>query len=353
MKKTIGLGLALQLAVLAPAFAQTKAPELYPPIEPLRSGYLRVSPMHELYWEVCGNPSGIPVIVLHGGPGGSAGPEMRRFFDPRRFYVLLFDQRGAGRSRPAGEWRDNTTQLLIEDVNTLRRHVGIEGRAILFGGSWGTTLALAYAEAHPDLVSGIVLRGVFLGTRAEIDHFYHGGAATLFPDNWERLKSILPRPASLDYPRQLFEMATGSDPEARRKAIEAWAYYEIRMASVGMTDEQAQALLGQYKDELMPFSVLENYYMMHGCFLEDGQLLRDAKRIAHIPTFIVHGRFDAVCWPRSAYELSKALTRVRLELPPATGHSQGEPANTQGLLRGVEWVAEEMARERPAAVGVH
>ncbi len=340
--RTIGIALALQLLAVSPTVAQTKAPELYPPIEPLRSGYLRVSPVHELYWEVCGNPAGIPVIVLHGGPGGSAGPEMRRFVDPRRFYVLLFDQRGAGRSRPAAEWRDNTTQLLIEDINTLRQHAGIAGPAILFGGSWGTTLALAYAEAHPDLVSGIVLRGVFLATRAEIDHFYHGGAALSVPDNWERLRSILPRPARLDYPRQLFEMATGSDPEARRRAIETWAYYEIRMASVGMTDDKAQAMVNEYKGELAAFSVLENHYMMHGCFLKEGQLLRDVKKIEQIPTFIVHGRFDAVCCPRSAYTLSKALKRVRLELPPATGHSQSEPANTEGLLRGIEWVAAEI-----------
>ena len=330
----------LGLSLLAGgACAQPSAGPLYPPIEPLRSGYLQVSDRHELYWEVCGNPEGIPVIVLHGGPGGSADEGMRRFFDPERFFVLLFDQRGAGRSRPAGEWRENTTQLLVEDVNTLRQHVGIEGKAILFGGSWGTTLALAYAETHPDLVSGLVLRGVFLATREEIDHFYHGGAASLFPDNWERLRSILPRPDSLDYPRQLFEMATGDDPEARRKAIEGWAYYEIRMVSVGMTDEQADGIIRQFSDHLMPFSVLENYYMMNDCFLEDGQLLREAASIAHIPTFIVHGRFDAVCLPRSAYRLAKALNHVKLELPPATGHSQREPANTEALVRGVEWVA--------------
>jgi proline iminopeptidase len=346
--KRIGLGLVLQLSVLAPAFAQTKTAELYPPIEPLRSGYLRVADKHELYWEVCGNPSGIPVIVFDGGPGGSADPGMRRFFDPLRFHVLLFDQRGAGRSRTAGEWRDNTTQLLIEDVNKLRQHVRMGGRAMLFGGSWGTTLALAYTEAYPERVGGMVLRGVFLGTRAEIDHFYHGGAAQLFPDNWERLRSILPRPERLDYPRQPFEMATGADPEARRKAIEGWAYYEIRMAAVGMTDEQAKAMVDQHKDGLMSFSVLENYHMMNACFLKDGQLLRDVKRIAHIPTFIVHGRFDAVCLPRSAYELSKALARVKLEFPPATGHLQGEPANTEALLRGVEWVAEQMKGEQVA-----
>ena len=350
MKKTL-LGVALLLScVAAPAAEQPPGRELYPPIEPRSTGLLSVSERHQLYWEVCGNPQGIPVIVLHGGPGGSASPEMRRFFDPQRFQVLLFDQRGAGRSRPAGEWRENNTQLLVEDVNRLRRHVGMEGKAMLFGGSWGTTLALAYAEAHPELVGGLVLRGVFLGTREEIDDFYHEGAARLFPDAWDRLRSILPRPERMDYPRQLFEMATGDDPEARRKAIEGWAYFEIRMASVGMTDESAQGLIDQYRDELMPFSVLENYYMMNDCFLGEGQLLHDAPRIAEIPTFIVHGRFDAVCPPRSAYRLAKALRNVHLELPAATGHVQQEPANTEALLRGVEWVVERMG-DRSAGGG--
>ncbi len=312
---------------------------LYPPIEPVRTGYLAVSDQHELYWEVSGNPEGIPVIVLHGGPGGMASPEMRRFFDPERFYMLLFDQRGAVRSRPRGEWRENTTQLLVEDINKLRDHLGIEGKAILFGGSWGTTLALAYAETHPDLVAGMLLRGVYLGTREDIDYFYHGGSAALFPEAWERLRSILPKPESLDYPRQLFEMATGKDPETRKLAIDEWAYYEIRMVSVSMTDETAAGLIEQYSDSLMSFSVLENWYMMNGCFLEEGQLLRDADRIAHIPTFIVHGRFDAICRPQGAWELSRRLDNAHLEITANAGHSQNEPANLEALVRGAEWLA--------------
>jgi len=333
--------IALILAFTGCTPQQEESP-LYPPIEPLRSGTLQVSDRHELYWEVCGNPEGIPVIALHGGPGGSAGPGMRRFFDPERFYMLLFDQRGAGRSQPAGEWRDNTTQLLIEDINRLREEVGIEGKAILFGGSWGTTLALAYAEAYPELVAGIVLRGVFLATRQEIDHFYHGGTAVMFPDNWDRLRKILPEPESYTYPRQLFNMATGDDPVARKKAIEGWAYYELRMASIYMTDERAEEMIREYSDHLMPFSVLENYYMMNNCFLEEGQILRDVDRIAHIPTFIVHGRFDAVCHPRSAFELAGRLQRVKLELPAAAGHMQDEPPTTEALVRGVRWVADQL-----------
>jgi proline iminopeptidase len=312
---------------------------LYPPIEPLRTGYLAVADEHELYWEVSGNPDGIPVIVLHGGPGGTAGPEMRRFFDAERFYMLLFDQRGAVRSRPAGEWRHNTTDLLVEDINKLRDHVGIEGKAILFGGSWGTTLALAYTETHPDLVAGLLLRGVYLCTRDDIDYFYHGGSAAQFPEAWERLRSILPEPESLDYPRQLFEMATGKDPESRKLAIDEWAYYEIRMVSVSMTDEIATDIVEKYGDWLMSFSVLENWYMMNGCFLDDGQLLRDADRIAHIPTFIVQGRFDTICRPRGAWELAQRLDDVLLEITANAGHSQNEPANLEALVRGGEWLA--------------
>ena len=312
---------------------------LYPPLEPLRTGYFAVSDDHELYWEVSGNPDGIPVIVLHGGPGGIASPEMRQFFDPKRFYMLLFDQRGAVRSRPTAEGRENTTELLIEDINQLRDHVGIEGKAILFGGSWGTTLALAYAETHPDMVAGMLLRGVFLATREDIDYFYHGGAAAQFPEAWERLRGILPEPESLDYPRQLFEMATGEDPEAAKLAIEEWALYEVRMVSVSMTDETAKSILEQYADSLKSFSVLENWYMMNGCFLEDGQLLRDADRIAHIPTFIVHGRFDVICRPQGAWELAQRLDDVHLEITAHAGHSQNEPANLEALVRGSEWLA--------------
>lgn len=336
---------ALGLAVVAVgACTPHDASPLHPMLEPSRSGYFRVSDVHELYWEVVGSPDGVPVIVLHGGPGGSAGPDYRRFFDPERFHVLLFDQRGAGRSRPKGEWRDNNTQLLVEDINLLRAHAGFDGKAILFGGSWGTTLALAYAESHPERVSGIVLRGVFLATRDEIDHFYHGGASRFFPENWNRLREIIPEPERLNYPAQLFELITGDDPVLRERAIEGWAYYEIRMSSVGMTDEATREIIERYRDRMMPFALLENYYMMHGCFLEEGQLLRDVHRIADIPTFIVNGRLDPICPPRTAYELAQRLKRVQLDLPDSSGHSQNEPATLAALVRGVEWVADQIEK---------
>jgi proline iminopeptidase len=314
---------------------------LYPEIEPLRSGYLEVSDRHSLYWEVSGNEQGTPVIGLHGGPGGSAGPDMRRFFDPSRFMIILFDQRGAGRSRPAGEWRDNNTQLLIDDINRLREHLGIDQPAMLFGGSWGTTLAVAYAEAYPEMVSGLVLRGVFLGSKTEIDHFYHGGTAAVFPENWERLRAIIPQPDRFDYPRQLFEMTQSEDPDVRQRAIDGWAYYEIRMVGLEMSAEQCQQIVDAY--DMTPFSVLENYYMMNGCFLDDDELLRNAERISNIPTFIVNGRFDLICPPRTAVALAARLNRVQIELPLAA-HSQSEPAITEALVRGVRWVAEQLEK---------
>jgi proline iminopeptidase len=315
-------------------------PGFYPAIEPTASGYLQVSEQHEIYWEDCGNPDGIPVLVLHGGPGGRAGPELRRYFDPQRFRIILHDQRGAGRSRPTAEWRDNTTWDLVEDINRLREHLEVEGKAVLWGGSWGSTLALAYAEKHPELVSGLVLRGVFLATRAEIDYFYHGGAALFFPDNFEQLQQVVPEPDSLDYPRQLFEMTRSDDPEVRERAIKGWAYYEIRMVSVNMTDEMARGIVEQY--DMTTFSVLENYYMSNGCFLEEGQLLRDSTRIADIPTFIVNGRLDVICTPRGAWNLAGQLNRVKLELPAAAGHSSREPAIAEALLRGTAWVADQI-----------
>ena len=270
---------------------------------------------------------------------------MRRYFDPKRFRAILFDQRGAGRSKPTGEWRENTTQDLIADINLLREHLGVEGKAILLGGSWGSTLAVAYAEAHPDLVAGMVLRGVFLASKAEIDYFYHGGASLFFPDNWEKLRAVVPNPESMDYPRQLFDMTQSEDPTTRKKAIQGWAYYEIRMVAVGMTDQNAREIVETYGDEMMPFSVLENHYMAHGCFVDDDELLRNADRIAHIPTFIVNGRYDSVCPPRTAYALAAKLDDCLLELADGAGHSEREPAITAALVRGMKWVADKAESE--------
>ena len=308
---------------------------LYPVGKALRSGFLKVSDIHSLYWEVSGNEAGIPVIGLHGGPGGSAGPDMRRFFDPEKYKIILFDQRGAGRSKPTAEIKDNTTQLLVEDINKIRDHLGVKGKAILFGGSWGSTLAVAYAEAYPQLVSGMVLRGIFLASKAEIDHFYHGGTKAFFPENFKKLQSVVKEPDTHNYPEQLFKMTQSQDKAERDKAIKGWAYYEIRMVSMTMTDEFAQRICDQY--DMTSFSVMENYYMMNGCFLKDRQLIDNAHKIAHIPTWIVNGRYDAICPPVTAVELASKLKNVHLDLPVAA-HSQREESITKSMFEGVKWV---------------
>jgi proline iminopeptidase len=348
-RRLSAVGFTLVLAVAAAALTggphrlSAASDALYPPIEPTATGTLEVSERHTLAWETCGNEDGVPVIVLHGGPGGGCNPEMRRFFDPARHRMILFDQRGGGRSRPAGEWRENTTKDLVEDIQRIRAHLGVEGKAILFGGSWGTTLALAYAEEHPELVRGLLLRGVFLATREEIDHFYHGGAALFFPDAFERLRSALPHPERRDYPRQLFEMTQSDDAAVRERAVREWARYEIRMAYLDLTDEACASILERVApDRLRAFSVLENHYMMQGCFLEEGQLLEGASKIAEIPTYIVNGRYDVICPPRTAHALAARLERVRLELPVA-GHSQSEAANIAALVRGARWLSAEGA----------
>jgi proline iminopeptidase len=341
LNKSITL-LAFWMFLTAALLACQEGEGLCPQVKPFSKGFLQVSDLHKIYWEALGSKNGIPVMVLHGGPGGSAGPDMAQFFDPTKFKIILFDQRGAGRSLPKGEWRENNTQLLMEDINKLRDHIGIEGKAILFGGSWGSTLAVAYAEAYPERVSGMVLRGIFLGTQKEIDHFYHGGVSLFFPENFKQLKSLLPHPESLDYPKQLFEMTQSDDSLIRERAVKGWAYYEIRMASLTMTHERCSQIVDHY--DMTAFSVLENYYMMNRCFLKERQLLEDVHKIAHIPTYIVNGRYDVICPPWAAWILAAGLDKVRLEITMA-GHTQQDPENMEAILRGVKWIAEQVARD--------
>lgn len=339
IRSMLFFGFIMAMALNLAAAGVSSEDDLYPVGEPLRTGYLKVSELHSLYWEVCGNEDGIPVIGLHGGPGGQAGPDMRRFFDPKKYKIVLFDQRGAGRSKPVAEWRENNTQLLIEDINRIREHVGIKGKAMLFGGSWGSTLAVAYAEAYPELVSGMVLRGIFLGSKAEIDGFFHGGTAAFFPENYKKLQAVVKNPEIHNYPEQLFKMTQSEDKNERNRAIKGWAYYEIRMVSMGMTDQLCQQICDQY--DLTAFSVLETYYMMNGCFVKDRQLLENADKIADIPTWIVNGRYDAICPPVTAVELASKLKNVKLDIPMAA-HSQQEPVITESMFKGVKWVTSQI-----------
>lgn len=337
MRRIVLLSTAALVLLAQVISAQPLEDILHPEIEPRETGYLQVSDLHTLYYELVGDPDGVKVIFLHGGPGGGISPMNRRFFDPGIYNVLLFDQRGAGKSKPQAEWRENTTQLLIEDINKLREHLGFTEPVIIFGGSWGSTLAVAYAESYPESVRGLVLRGVFLGSKAEIDHFYHGGVKPLWPENFARLQGILPNPEKHNYPEQLFTMITSGDEQTREKAVYEWARYEIRMVSLDMTEEFSDQILAGY--DATPFSLLENWYMMNGCFLEDEELLRNAEKIADIPVFITNGRFDMICPPITALALAEKLDNVKVVLP-VSAHSFHEPPMASALLEGLEWVRE-------------
>ncbi|MDO5657812.1 MAG: prolyl aminopeptidase [Paracoccus sp. (in: a-proteobacteria)] len=301
--------------------------QLYPPIEPFSRQMLDVGEGHSLYVEQAGNAHGVPVIVLHGGPGGGASPFMRRFFDPAHYRIVLFDQRGCGRSRPYASVMANTTQHLIADVALIRRALGL-GPVWLFGGSWGATLALACAQADPDAVRGLILRGVFAGRRAELDWFYGGGAARFWPDQWAEFTAPIPPEEQGDmiaaYHRRLFsgERAT----EAR--AAQAWVGWENRLAGL---ETPAGGMVAH--DYARCFARLECHYFAHDCFLEEGQLIRDLGRITHLPVTIVQGRYDMVCPPATAYELASLWPGADLRLVAASGHAMSEPRIAAELVR--------------------
>lgn len=323
--------LAFVLAA-APAVAQP-APGLWPATSPYRTGYLRVSEVHEIYYQLGGNPRGRPVMVLHGGPGGSCTAADFRYFNPDRFHIVLHDQRGSGLSRPSADLRENTTPHLVEDVEKLRVHLGLD-KVILFGGSWGSTLALAYAETYPEHVSGMVLRGVFTATRDEIDHYYHGGTAWYFPDAHEALLQCIDKPAQRPYAAQLLEKLRSADEATRNRCALAWARYEGKIAFLEIQDETLDQVLKGLDPRV--FALLENHYMANSCFLQEGQLLENAPRIAHIPITIVNGRYDTVCPPQTAYRLHRRLPNSKLVIVERAGHVASEPGIRAALVSAMQ-----------------
>ena len=287
---------------------------------------------HRIYVEQSGHPAGQPVIVCHGGPGGGSSPAMRRFFDPAHYRVILFDQRGCGKSRPYAGVEANTSWDLIADMERIRTDLGI-GRWTVFGGSWGATLSLLYAETHPERVEALVLRGVFLATRSELDWFYAGGAGQFFPDLWENFIRPIPEAERSDliaaYRRRLF---SGDYAEECRFGRH-WALWENALASVDYDGFVGEAPL----DYSRAFSRLENHYFSHGAFLEaDDQILRDRHRIADIPAVIVQGRFDMICPPVTAWRLAQGWDRARLHFVPAAGHALSEPGITAALVDAMD-----------------
>ncbi len=309
---------------------------LYPPVDPFDQRMVDVGDGHRLYVEQCGNPKGVPVVVLHGGPGGGCSPAMRRYFDPDHYRVILFDQRGCGRSRPHASVAHNTTWHLVADIELLRETFEAESW-IVFGGSWGATLGLIYAQTHPDRVSHLVLRGVFLATQAELDWFYGGGAGKFWPDNWQKLLHPIPEEERGDliaaYNKRLF----CGDLMTESRCARAWAAWENALASFqsgGATGESP----GEYA---RAFARLENHYFTHRAFLErDEQILEDMDRIAHIPGIIVQGRYDMICPPEAAWKLKQRWPAAELKLIHKAGHALSEPGISAELVREMDRLAQ-------------
>lgn len=307
---------------------------LYSPIEPYDSGELAVSERHRLYYEQCGNPQGKPVVLLHGGPGGGCSAGMRRFHDPERYRIILFDQRGAGRSTPHADLVDNTTWHLVEDIEALRRHLDVP-RWQVFGGSWGSTLALAYAQKHPEAVTELVLRGIFMLRRWELEWFYQEGASRLFPDAWQEYLAAIPAVEHADLISAYHRRLTSDDPQVRLAAARAWSVWEAACSFLHQDKELIDSHRGA--DFALAFARIESHYFVNGGFFEvEGQLLRDAHRLHGIPGTIVHGRYDVVCPIQSAFDLKKAWPQADLVVCPASGHSAFEPEIAAALVRATQ-----------------
>jgi proline iminopeptidase len=305
--------------------------ELYARAAPFDEGYLKVSELHSIWYGLFGNPKGKPVFVLHGGPGFGCYPRLTQYFDPEKFLIVLHDQRGAGRSRPAGELCENTTQHLVADIERLREHLEIDGKVLVFGGSWGSALALAYAETHPGRVSGLVLRGVWTGTKAETEGGYGGQhVRQFFPDAVERMEAAMPPGSSSFDPQSLLKVFTGDDEALCRDIAREWIRYGIKLSSLHASEEDLERGFGDM--DVRPGAKIDTHYASNLFFLEEGQLLRDAVRLREIPITIINGRYDMLCPPITAWRLHKQLPKSKLVIVEEAGHSEAEPGTTRALL---------------------
>lgn len=303
---------------------------LYPEIEPFNHGFLKVSPLHEIYFEESGNPKGKPVVFVHGGPGGGTDGKQRRFFDPARYRIVLFDQRGCGKSRPHASLEENTTWHLVDDMEKVRAHLGIE-RWQVFGGSWGSTLALAYAEKHPERVTELVLRGIFLLRKSEIDWFYQAGANALFADAWEDYLAPIPEAERGDLLHAYHRRLTSDDPKVRQEAARAWSVWEGRTSCLAPNADLIARTGGDSFS--LAFARIECHYFVNQGFLEpETKLLDDVGKIRHIPAVIVQGRYDVVCPMENAWALHRAWPEADLRLVGDAGHSAFEPGIVSELV---------------------
>jgi proline iminopeptidase len=307
---------------------------LYPALEPYRTGYLRVSDTHELYFEECGNPRGKPALFVHGGPGAGCDNRARRFFDPTAYRIILFDQRGCGRSRPHASLEDNTTWHLVADIEKLRDHLDIE-QWLVFGGSWGSTLALAYAQSHPQYVSELVLRGIFLLTDFELQWFYQSGANAIFPDHWERYIAAIPEHERGDLIQAFYRRLISSDRATRVAAARAWSIWEAATSYLHINEENVT----KWGEEDFAIAVARiecHYFVNHGFFETEDQLLRNVERIRSIPAVIIQGRYDVVCPMQTAWALHRAWPEADFRVVADAGHSAFEPGTTHELISATD-----------------
>jgi proline iminopeptidase len=306
---------------------------LYPPVEPFASGMLDVGDGHEIYWEMAGNPDGKPAVFLHGGPGGGISPKHRGLFDPERYRVLLFDQRGCGRSTPHAELKANTTWHLVADIERLREIMGVE-RWLVFGGSWGSALALGYAETHPERVSELVLRGIFTLRRFELEWYYQSGASRIYPDKWERFLAPIPKDARGDLITAYRKRLVHPDREIRVEAAKAWSLWEGETITL-LPDPEFSAQHSE-EDFAVAFARIENHYFTHGGWLEEGQLIRNAGRLSSIPGVVIHGRYDMACPVVNAWDLSRAWPEAELIIVEGAGHAFSEPGILHQLISATD-----------------
>jgi len=306
----------------------------YPPIEPYDEGMLAVSPIHTIHYEQCGNPEGTPALFLHGGPGGGIVPDYRRFFDPDAYRVVLFDQRGSGQSTPHASLEENTTWDLVSDIERLREHLGIE-KWLVFGGSWGSTLSLAYAQTHPARVRALVLRGIFLCRPKEIRWFYQEGASWIFPDVWEQYLEVIPEEERGDMVSAYYRRLTSEDKGVRLEAARAWSVWEGSTSKLlfdyEMIDKFADA------EFALAFARIECHYFMNNAFFDtDNHLIENVGKIRHIPAVIVQGRYDVVCPIQTAWELHRAWPEAEWKVIPDAGHSATEPGTIAALVEATD-----------------
>jgi len=309
---------------------------LYPAIEPYLRHTLTVTPPHQLHVEECGSPQGIPVVFLHGGPGAGIDPIHRRFFDPQRYRIILFDQRGCGRSQPHAELSGNNTQALVSDIEHIRTRLDID-RWLVFGGSWGSTLALTYAEAYPERVLGMVLRGIFLCRDRDIRWFYQQGASFLFPDYWEDYLRPVPLDQRRDMLAAYYRLLTGTDEVSRMAAAKAWSIWEARTASLLLNPSLVEHFSQPFA--ALALARIECHYFINQAFLRPNQLLDQAYRLAGIPGVIIHGRYDCVCPLEQAWSLAQAWPDADLRVIPEAGHAATEPGIARALVEATDSMA--------------